>query len=299
MNERKPNRKDRYDGYYVSDISSMHKIMPYLLPNRTDNECLLDYQLDMSEVVKYVDKKNSQDPQYKYTVFHVIMAAIAKLIYLKPRLNYFTSGYRMYERKFISFTFVAKNKMEEKADESMLIFKLDPKSDVSPVEQVHDFVCSNVYKIRNSNHKDDTTDFIDILAKFPRFVLKFIFGILHRLSFYGKLPKILRPIDPYSSSAFLTNLGSIKMSADYHHLANWGTNSLFVIIGELKKQPFFNDDGSYEMKSALNLGVTVDERIADGFYFARCIKLLQKILLNPEILEKPVDFELDLELEDE
>lgn len=297
MNERKPNRKDRYDGYYVSDISSMHRLMPYLMPNRTDNECLLDYQLDMSQVVKYVNQKNEEDPQYKYTVFHVIMAAISKLIYLKPRLNYFSSGYRLYERKDLSFSFVAKNKMEEKADESLLIFKYNRDSDESPIEQVHNFVCKNVYKIRNENMIDDTTDVLDILSKLPRFILRIIFGILHRMSFYGKLPKVLRPIDPYSSSVFITNLGSIKMSADYHHLANWSTNSLFVIIGELKKQPYFNDDGSYVMKDALNLGVTVDERIADGFYFARCIKLLQKILLNPEVLEQPISSSLDLEEE--
>jgi len=297
MNERKQNRKDRYDGYYVSDISSMHRLMPYLMPNRTDNECLIDYQLDMSQVVKYVNQKNEEDPQYKYTVFHVIMAAISKLIYLKPRLNYFSSGYRLYERKDLSFSFVAKNKMEEKADESLLIFKYNRDSDESPIEQVHNFVCKNVYKIRNENMIDDTTDVLDILSKLPRFILRIIFGILHRMSFYGKLPKVLRPIDPYSSSVFITNLGSIKMSADYHHLANWSTNSLFVIIGELKKQPYFNDDGSYVMKDALNLGVTVDERIADGFYFARCIKLLQKILLNPEVLEQPISSSLDLEEE--
>lgn len=297
MNERKRNRKDRYDGYYVSDISSMHRLMPYLMPNRTDNECLIDYQLDMSQVVKYVNQKNEKDPQYKYTVFHVIMAAISKLIYLKPRLNYFSSGYRLYERKELSFSFVAKNKMEENADESLLIFKYNRDSDESPIEQVHNFVCKNVYKIRNENMIDDTTDVLDILSKLPRFILRIIFGILHRMSFYGKLPKMLRPIDPYSSSVFITNLGSIKMSADYHHLANWSTNSLFVIIGEMKKQPYFNDDGSYVMKDALNLGVTVDERIADGFYFARCIKLLQRILLNPEVLEQPISSSLDLEEE--
>lgn len=297
MNERKQNRKDRYDGYYVSDISSMHRLMPYLMPNRTDNECLIDYQLDMSQVVKYVNQKNEEDPQYKYTVFHVIMAAISKLIYLKPRLNYFSSGYRLYERKDLSFSFVAKNKMEENADESLLIFKYNRDSDESPIEQVHNFVCKNVYKIRNENMIDDTTDVLDILSKLPRFILRIIFGILHRMSFYGKLPKMLRPIDPYSSSVFITNLGSIKMSADYHHLANWSTNSLFVIIGEMKKQPYFDDDGSYVMKDTLNLGVTVDERIADGFYFAKCIKLLQKILLNPEVLEQPISSSLDLEEE--
>ncbi len=297
-NQRKKNKKDRYDGYYVSDISSMHKIMPYLMPNRTDNECMLDYQLDMTEAVKYVESKNAENPEHRYTVFHVIMAALAKLIYLKPRLNYFTSGYRLYERKDLSFTFVAKNKMEEKADESILIFKYNRESDVSPIEQVHNFVCGEVYKIRKHSQKDATTNEIDIIAKLPRFMLKILFAVLHRMSFYGRMPKIFRPIDPYSSSVFISNLGSIKMSADYHHLANWSTNSLFVIIGEMKKQPFFNDDGSYKMKPALNLGVTVDERIADGFYFAKSIKLLQKILQNPQILDLPIGAEMDFEQED-
>ena len=294
----KKSKKDRYDGHYVSDISSMHKIMPYLMPNRTDNECMLDYTLDMTEVVKYVDSKNAENPEYKYTIFHVIMAAIAKLIYLKPRLNYFISGYRMYERKDLSFTFVAKNKMEEKADESILIFKYNKHSDISPVEQVHSFVCGEVYKIRKHSQKDATTNEIDIIAKLPRFVLRIVFSILHKMSFYGKLPKIFRAIDPYSSSVFISNLGSIKMSANYHHLANWSTNSLFAIIGEMKKQPFFNDDGTFEMKPALNFGVTVDERIADGFYFAKSIKLLQKILQNPQILDLPIDAKLDFEQED-
>ena len=100
--------------------------------------------------------------------------------------------------------------------------------------------------------------------------------------------------DPYYSTCFATNLGSIKMHAQYHHLADWGTNSLFVIVGEKKPTPFFNEDGSFEVREALDLGITVDERIADGVYFAKSIKILQHLLNNPELLEQPIETPVEL-----
>lgn len=93
---------------------------------------------------------------------------------------------------------------------------------------------------------------------------------------------------PVHSSVFISNLGSIKMHASYHHLTNWGTNSLFAIIDEKHLHPFFNADGSYEMREALRLGLTVDERIADGVYFAKSITLLKKLLSEPELLDLPI-----------
>ena len=44
-----------------------------------------------------------------------------------------------------------------------------------------------------------------------------------------------------------------------------------------------------------NIGLTLDERIADGFYFARSLKLLKYYLAHPEILERPVKEEVDYE----
>ena len=82
------------------------------------------------------------------------------------------------------------------------------------------------------------------------------------------------------------------MSATYHHLSNWGTNSFFALVGEMKKRPFYNADGSYEMRDALEMGFTIDERIADGFYFLNSLKILKKLLEKPELLELPLNEEI-------
>ena len=60
-----------------------------------------------------------------------------------------------------------------------------------------------------------------------------------------------------------------------------------MVIGEKKKQPVFNEDGTYEMKEMLPLCVTLDERIADGYYYAQTIKLFKYILEHPEELDRP------------
>ena len=38
----------------------------------------------------------------------------------------------------------------------------------------------------------------------------------------------------------------------------------------------------------VDIGATLDERIADGFYFARSLKLIKHILANPELLDVPM-----------
>lgn len=293
-NNRKKHRRDRYDAYYLEDVDSMHILMAHLLPNRTENEAIMNETVDMTPVLEYVEKKNSENPQYKYTVFHVIMAAMAKTVYLRPKMNQFLAAGRMYERKDISFSFTAKNKFSDNAGESLLIFKLNRESGVSPVTQVHDFICGNIYKIRNEEMVDDTTDMMNIITKVPPVVLKYLTKFLTYLNEHGRLPKILRPLDPYSSSVFVSNLGSIKLSANYHHLANWGTNSIFLVIGEMMYKPFFKEDGTYEMKKALDLAFTIDERIADGYYFSNTMKVLRKILANPQILDETVDTPVEL-----
>lgn len=293
MADRKKKFGDRKDGYLVRDIDSVHAIAPYILPNRADNEAVLTDTVDMTHVVDYIAKKNADEPEFKYTFFHFIVAAIAKTIVLRPKMNRFYSGHRLYDRKDLLFSFVVKKKFSDNGQEVLATIKIDPESDVSAIDQVYEKIKKIVYSVRKENNSDSTTDKMDMLLKIPRPILRLAMRILRWLEYHGKYPKFLMYDDPYYSSVFLSNLGSIKMSADYHHLANWGTNSIFGIIGEMKLIPFYNADGSVEVKQGLNLSLTIDERIADGFYFANSIKILRRFFENPDLIDEPINKPLD------
>ena len=110
----------------------------------------------------------------------------------------------------------------------------------------------------------------------------------------GWMPSGIIATDPYYCSAVLTNLGSLKLDAGYHHMTNWGTNSVFCAIGMMKKRPFYDDEGNVTMRESIELGLTIDERIADGYYYSKTVKLLKYLLENPWLLEKPLNEKVEI-----
>ena len=293
MKEKKRHRLDRKDAWYVQELDSMHALMPHMLPGRTANEAVMNETVDLTAIEKFLEKKNADNPEFKYTFFHVIMAAAAKVCLLRPKMNYFYSGGRLYERKDISLALVVKKMFVDESPEALAIINCE-KSGVSPLEDIHEKVKKIVYHVRKENKKDGTTDIMDLLVKMPRWLLKLVVATLRRLEYHGHYPTSLMKEDPYYCSCFASNLGSIKMHAQYHHLAEWGTNSFFMIIGEKKPTPVFMPDGTYEMRNVLELGMTIDERIADGLYFSNSIKLFRHLLQNPELLELPIETPVEL-----
>ncbi|MBR4808724.1 MAG: hypothetical protein IK031_00400 [Bacteroidales bacterium] len=290
---RKKHRLDRYDGWYVSGLDSMHVMMPYFFGPRTKNEAVLGEVLDLTEVDKYLAKKNEGDPDFKYTWFHFIVATIAKTLLLRPKMNYFISGHRFYERKYIRISFVVKRQLDETAEELQANFLLD-KDGGSPLDQVHDYVKGYVQKVRGENQTVGISNALNIVQKLPRPLFRLLGWALQKMEYHGIYPKGLAKDDPCYASVFVTNLGSIKMHADYHHLFDWGNNSFFIVINEKKLRPFFKEDGSYEMRNTIKLGLTIDERIADGTYFAKTLNLVRHIFAHPELLDEPAATPIEL-----
>ena len=285
---------DRYDGWYVSGLDSMHVMMPYFFGPRTKNEAVMSEVLDLTEVDKYLEKKNAENPDFKYTWFHFIVAATAKTLLLRPKMNYFITGRRFYERKYIRISFVVKRQLDETAEELQANFLLD-KEGGSPLDQVHDYVKSFVQKVRKDDKTVGISNALNVVKSLPRPLFNLMAWALKRMEYYGLYPKGLAKDDPCYASVFVTNLGSIKLHADYHHLFDWGNNSFFIVINEKKLRPFWHEDGTYELRNTIKLGLTIDERIADGTYFAKTIRLVRQIFAHPELLDLPAATPIDLE----
>ena len=294
MQKRKKRWGDRWDAYRVRGLDSVHVMMPYMFGTRIENEAVLGEVMDLTEVDKYLAKKNADHPDFKYTWFHFIAAALSKAILLRPKMNWFIAGGHYFERKDIQVAFNVKRQFSDDGVEAMAKFVLDPEGE-SPMEQVHTYVQKFVTRVRTDKSGVGVDDALDFIKNFPRPLFRLMMWTLKKLEYYGLYPKSLAADDPCYSSVYLTNLGSIKMNADYHHLFNWGTISFFVTIGEKKMRPFFQEDGTYEMRNTIKLGMTIDERIADGYYFAKTLRLVRKIFENPDLLDLPAATPIDFE----
>ena len=281
-------RGDRKDGRWIRDIDGFHFIMPYLMPNRCDSEVYIEELIDVTEMVKYIEAHNSVNKEFRLTPFHVITAAVGKIIYHRPYLNRFVAGRRLYQRNKITLAFVVKRRFNDEAEESLLVTEI--KEDTT-LEQISRRIAGDAQTIRKEGG-NDINDLLDKLSKLPRWLMRLAMCVFRFLDFHGWMPESICRGDSNYASVLLSNLGSIKCNAVYHHLNNYGTNSIVITIGRIHKELMADDDGNTSVRDVVAIGVTADERIADGFYFARSIRMLEEILRDPQQLENKMKSEI-------
>ena len=166
----------------------------------------------------------------------------------------------------------------------MSSIKVDPNDNIYSMS---DKIKKKVEKFRKNKEQNSTDDSLDALDKLPGWMLKFIVApVVKFMDRHDLLPKSLNDDLLYNSTVILSNLGSIKCGAIYHHLTNFGTNGILVTIGNIHKEPVVMDDGKIEVRDIVEFGINLDERVADGVYFSKAINLLDYILRNPELLEE-------------
>ncbi|MCI5536390.1 MAG: 2-oxo acid dehydrogenase subunit E2 [Clostridiales bacterium] len=281
-------RGDRKDGRWIRDIDGFHFIMPYLMPNRCDSEVYIEELIDVTEMVKYIEAHNSVNKEFRLTPFHVITAAVGKIIYHRPYLNRFVAGRRLYQRNKITLAFVVKRRFNDEAEESLLVTEI--KEDTT-LEQISRRIAGDAQTIRKEGG-NDINDLLDKLSKLPRWLMRLAMCVFRFLDFHGWMPESICRGDSNYASVLLSNLGSIKCNVVYHHLNNYGTNSIVITIGRIHKELMADDDGNTSVRDVVAIGATADERIADGFYFARSIRMLEEILRDPQQLENKMKSEI-------
>jgi hypothetical protein len=182
----------------------------------------------------------------------------------RPRLNRFTAGRRIYDRRGVFLSFAAKKQLDDDAPLAT-IKRAFPRGET--LEQLTASLAGDVSEAR-SDRPSSIDKELAILLKLPGFLLAFLVGLLDRLYRWGLAPRSLVDTDPMYASAFVANLGSIKIDAAYHHLYEHGNCPLFVTIGRV-------EDGH------VTLRYTYDERVEDGLYCAGALNLLRERIEDP------------------
>ena len=122
MEKREKKRGDRFDAYWLRDEApSMAQFIAFLYPNRADNEAYIQQDIDLRPIDEYLAKKNEGLEKDKYNYFHIIMAALVKCFVLRPRMNRFISGNRVYERDHISVAFVVKKHFADSSEDGLAL----------------------------------------------------------------------------------------------------------------------------------------------------------------------------------
>lgn len=285
--KRKRHPGDRREAIRLRQQDDYTRMVPYLMPTRDASCVYLKEVVDATNLVKFIEEHKK-----KYSYFGVFLASLVRTIALRPHLNRFVQGYRHYQRKQIVLSFVAKKQFTEEAMETNVKLSFDR---YATLDEVAEKLAGGIRSAKDQT-QDDTGDLLGMLSRFPRFLLRFVIRFIDWLDYHGWYPKALYEFDPMMASAFITNLGSIGLeNVPFHHLYNRGTCSLFIAVGKVHKGLIHVDGQGLVERDVMELAITLDERISNGFYYIKAIDLLKQILEHPELLlEKPEEVPDDL-----
>lgn len=265
---------NRRDGKRVKDIDAMHVLMPYIKPNRCDSDVFINQKLDVTELVKYYEEMKLKDNDLTY--FHLFITLIAKTIYNRPLLNRFIVNKKYYDRNDVLIAFTAKVNYEDTSKEILKVIKIDPEDNLFSIKEK---TLKAVLDVRNAK-EEGTNSIMNIIGKLPSFLISLVVKVVKYMDRHDLLPKSLINDNLYYSTCIVSNLGSIKSSAIYHNLTDFGTSSILATFGEIREE---------NGRKYAEAGINIDERIADGVYFVKSVKLMQDILNNPKCLEGNVN----------
>ena len=274
--------KNRKDAKWIKPKDGIAAIMPYIMNKRADAEVSSQLLIDVTNLCNFVDKQNESGKlDYKMTYFHAITAILGITIYNREALNRFVKNKRLYQRNKITFAFVAKDKMSDNAEEKLICLELDPNE--TGLELCHKMAI-DIFKVKKEG-TNNMNDILNFFTSLPKWLLEVIVGFVKILDKHGLSPKAITEGDTNHATVILSNLGSIGTSSCYHHLTDYGTNSIVITIGTIRKE---------EGKKVVDICATIDERIADGFYFAKSMQLFEYIAKNPELLKEKLSQKIEI-----
>jgi hypothetical protein len=277
--------KRRSDGTYVRDLPPLRRVIPHLMRTRTESIVYFQQRIEVDGLLAWLDATNADRPRReRVTLFHVFLTAIARTMRLRPETNRFVAGRRTYQRDDISISFVVKQGMSDEAEESEARIVLTGAESIEGVRQLVDEV---VHRERAAVERGGDDRLVDFFSSWPRPVLAGVAGGIRWLDYHNLLPRQLVEAIPLYTSVYVVHAGSIGIDPPFHHLYEVGTASAFVSIGRVAKQPVVDASGEVVARTCVDVVYTLDERAADGFYFAKTAEVIRRLVSEPDLLADP------------
>lgn len=285
MAEKKRKRRwgDRKEGRKLRTLDPMFRIMPYIMTRRSDSQNFFTEKLDITEAEKFC-REQTRAGKKNFSMLHVIIAAYIRVVSQRPAINRFVSGQKIYARNNIEVLMTIKKKMALDGEETSIKVCFEP---TDTVYDVYDKFNKVVEENKGDTEGNSTDHFVKLLNHIPGFMLKFVVWVIKTLDYHGMLPKSLLNLSPMHGSMIITSMGSLGIRPIYHHIYDFGNLPVFVAYGSKQHGVKMDDDGNVKKYRYIEMKVTTDERICDGYYYASAFKMMKKLFENPRVLENP------------
>ena len=268
----------RADGYRIRTNDAMYELVPYIMPYRYDASNSVTVDIDLDLMQDYIRKCRKKGINMSH--MSIIIAGALRIASQNPFLNRFVMNRKIYARNHFCVSFVTLQPGKTSDTVNKLYFNMD--DDIFTVNRK---VQEAIERTQQPTSQNALDKLMASLVRIP-FLVGAAVGVLKFIDKYFTLPFSIINASPFHTSLFITNLASIRTNAIYHHLYEFGTTGIFISMGQPERRIEKNGE-TVEEKKIMPLGIVTDERIANGHYYGRCFRELNRYYKNPELLEVP------------
>ena len=273
---------DRRDGRLLRSLPAFSKFIPYIMPTRNDAHIFYDESFEITGVDRALRRLRVEG--YKgIGMLHFLIAAYIRCISMLPGINRFIAGRRIYAHDDITVVMTVKRSLSIDATETTIKVHFEP---TDTIFDVYRKMNEKIEEIKTSEEDNDTEEGADTLTRMPRFLLRFAIAVLRVMDYFGLIPDSLIEASPFHGSMIITDLGSLRIGPVFHHIYNFGTLPVFIAFGAKRHAYEINRHGKVVDNKYVDCKFVMDERIADGHYFAQFLQAYRYLFQHPEILEK-------------
>ena len=275
----------RPDGRAIQNLEPMQMIMPYIMKTRTDSMNMYEDTFICEPMDAYIKAKAEEGISLSY--MHIIIAAVVRLIALRPQLNRFCMNGKIYARPKIWVSFVVHPTLRDESVGTTIKLCFEG---TETILEIADAINKAIEKETINREGENDTDKLmrTLMKKIPGPLIKLVVNMLLWMDKHNIMPKAIVELSPFHTSFFITNLKSLGINHIYHHVYEFGTTGLFFAMGKEKQIAAVKGNEIVSQKE-MGFGLVSDERFCDGLYFALSLRKLRKFMQNPAVLEKPLD----------
>lgn len=275
--------RKRKDGIRLKHCDPILRMTSYIMPHRYDAQVFCKNNIRCEKMDEFI--KEEREKGVKFNYMHIVIAGLVRMLANRPKMNRFVMNRKVYARKGISICFAIKKTLREEAPETTLKLEFTGQENIYEIKEIIDNAIKENEKVEDSN---DTDKLAGKLLSLPNGFLKFVMKFILWLDNHGLLPKALLKASPFHASLFLTNMKSIGTGYVYHHIYDFGTIGQFLSMGKEHEEAVV-ENGEIVKRKIMKMGMVVDERICDGLYYAKGIKLGTKFIENPYLLKERME----------
>ena len=270
----------------LKTLSPYDSLLCHVMTKRSDAQVYFTDYVDCAPIDEYIKKVETENG-VRLSYLDVVNAALIRVYAQMPALNRFVMNGRIFANNDIKIAMAMKKSMRDDGGSTTVKVSFTGHENILEVQEMFQ---KELWKNKEADSSNSTDKLMETLMSLPTPLLRIIVAILKWLDTISALPQSLLDALPFHSSIFVTYLKSIGIRGIYHHIYDFGTIGMFMCIGKEQYMPVV-DKKTLEVKGAkmLELKVVCDERICDGLYHARAMRLIRKILENPEQLSERLE----------